>query len=469
MTLSFLNPFYEAVAWVLIHIHAVLGGVFGPDSGAAWALSIILLTCLMRLIVVPLFIKQMKSQRKMMALQPQVNALKKKYKNDKQTLNQELMKLYQENGANPLMGCLPLIVQLPVFWALFDVLEAVSRGQAKYGFTPALVYSALHAKIFGATIADRIAQSPLPPFHFTHEPPGVWAVIIVTVAISAVTTFLTMSQSIKRGMGQMMTDPDNPMASSQKYMKYVGPIFALSGLYWQFGLVMYWVTSNVWTLAQTSIIYRKFMPVTAGAGAAGAASPDAKAAPAAAPGFTKGAVSAQKGPAARGTAADGAVAKGAVSKSTAAKTVAPKVQGRPASASTPGKPAPEAPKPATAGGRAPAASGTKPPSPGRPAGARTAATAGSGQGAGGAQRAQRPQKPGTAPGSGADASRRPAPGGKRGSAAANGAAANGSEKRGLSRLIRGKPEPEPEPEAAAPRLVRQQRVRQPRSKRSGKR
>ena len=135
--MGILNPFYEAVAWVLVHLHAILAVPFGFNSGWSWALAIIVLVVLMRLILVPLFVKQMHSQRKMQALAPQVAALRKKYKNDKQTMNQEVMKLYQENGANPLAGCLPLVVQLPVFFALFNVLRAVAEGEIKYGLTHA--------------------------------------------------------------------------------------------------------------------------------------------------------------------------------------------------------------------------------------------------------------------------------------------------------------------------------------------
>ena len=102
-----LTPLYDAVAWVIMRLHAGLGAIFGASSGAAWALSIVILVVLMRLLLVPLFIKQMHATRKMTALAPQVAELKKKYKGDKQKLNEETMKLYKENGANPLAGCLP--------------------------------------------------------------------------------------------------------------------------------------------------------------------------------------------------------------------------------------------------------------------------------------------------------------------------------------------------------------------------
>ena len=314
--MGILNPFYDAVAWVLMRIHALLSVPFGPASGWAWGLSIVFLVMLMRLIMVPLFVKQMHSQRKMAALAPQVAALRKKYKDDKQTMNQEVMKLYQENGANPLAGCLPLVIQLPVFFALFNVLRAIAEDKPEFGLTPAVVFSAQHAHIFTATIADRIVTSPLPPYHLAPGPASAKIVIGIFVLISSATTFLTVRQSVKRGIGQVGQDPNNPMANSQKYMMYIAPLFALSGLYWQFGLVLYWCTTNVWTLGQQYILFRNFAPLTAGADAASATAPAAKgtAGPAGTT-VSKGAV--PKG-AARGAVAKGTPGKGAAAKATPA-------------------------------------------------------------------------------------------------------------------------------------------------------
>ena len=122
-----LNPIYEAVAWVLTKIYNFLSPIFGTTSGWTWALSIVILVVLMRLIMVPLFVKQMHTTRAMSALAPQMQALRKKYKNDKQTLQQETMKLYQQAGVNPLMGCLPVVLQLPMFFALYSVLKAIAE------------------------------------------------------------------------------------------------------------------------------------------------------------------------------------------------------------------------------------------------------------------------------------------------------------------------------------------------------
>jgi YidC/Oxa1 family membrane protein insertase len=267
-----LNYLYEAVGWVFTHIYDVLKPAFGPSSGWTWALSIVILVVLMRLIMVPLFIKQMHTTRAMSSLQPQMAALRKKYKNDKQTLNQETMKLYQEAGVNPLMGCLPVVAQLPLFFGLFSVLRAIaeySGGAPKYGLPLSMVLAGTHAKILGASIADKVlfTDGANVPLHAK-------LVILAAVLVSMVTTFLTIRQSQKRGMMPAAT-PDNPMASSQKYMTYIMPFFALTGLYWPFGLVLYWVTTNVWTLGQQWLLGRRYPYTPPAAATDGGAAPSA--------------------------------------------------------------------------------------------------------------------------------------------------------------------------------------------------
>jgi YidC/Oxa1 family membrane protein insertase len=250
-----LDYLYEGVGWVFTHIYDVLKPAFGATSGWTWFLSIAILVILMRLLIVPLFIKQMHTTRAMSSLQPQMAALRKKYKNDRQTLNQETMKLYQEAGVNPLMGCLPFVLQLPLFFGLFSVLRAIAEytgGTPKYGLPKSMVVAGTHAKILGASIADKVLFTGT-----AHVPLHAKLVILFFVAISMATTFLTIRQSQKRGMMPAAT-PDNPMANSQKYMTYIMPFFALTGLYWPFGLVLYWVTTNVWTMGQQYILGRRF-------------------------------------------------------------------------------------------------------------------------------------------------------------------------------------------------------------------
>src|ERR1700724_3368750 len=253
-----------------MRIHAVLGAVFGPASGLAWGLSIVILVMLIRLCLVPLFVKQVNAQRKMAKHQPQLMELRKKYKNDKQKLNEETMKFYKENGVNPLAGCLPMIPQMIVFFSLFYVLRSIADwkpgAKLSYGLTTSVMESAKQAKIFGVHLGDKLL--------FSHQavPLHVAIVIVLTVIVSASTTFMTVRQSAKRGLMQTNVDPDNPMAGMQKYMMYIVPFFSLTGLYWQYGLVLYWVTTNLWTLGQQYFMFRNWTTGTVGAeGAVGGA------------------------------------------------------------------------------------------------------------------------------------------------------------------------------------------------------
>ena len=292
--MSILNPLYDAIAWVIMRIHAILSVPFGADSGWAWALSIVLLVILLRLIMLPLFVKQVRAQQRMQQHMPQLQELRKKYKNDKQKLNEETMKYYKENGVNPLSGCLPLLAQFPVFISLFSVLRAIAdwkKGQAPaYGLTVPVVTSALHARIFGIPLADTFLHGNT-PWHLK-------IIILASVLISCATTYLTMRQSQKRGMMQQgPVDPDNPMAQSQKMMVYIAPFFALSGLYWAYGLVIYWVTNNMWTFGQQYFLFRN-LPVV------GSATVDAAVAPASAGrSAAQSAKASPARPAARATAA----------------------------------------------------------------------------------------------------------------------------------------------------------------------
>ncbi|MWA01412.1 membrane protein insertase YidC [Actinomadura sp. LD22] len=250
-----LDWLYQIVSQLIVWIHAGLSVVFPKDSGWAWGGSIILLTVMLRLILVPLFVKQIHASRKMQELNPKVQALRKKYKNDKQRLNQEVMKLYQENGANPLSGCLPLVVQMPVFIGLFQTLKRISDakpGHSVFAMSADLVQSAQHANIFGAHIPDTFLNA---------WSDKTWSAIIVTgiaVVISSCTTFFTVRASMKR---QPAAAADaNPMMQAQKMMVFLAPLFGLFGLGFPLGVLMYWVTSNSWTLAQQHYIYKRFPP-----------------------------------------------------------------------------------------------------------------------------------------------------------------------------------------------------------------
>ena len=432
--MSILNPLADLVAWAIMHIHAWMGALFGPATGLAWGLSIVILVVIIRLLLVPLFVKQVHAQRKMAQHAPQLQELRKKYKNDKQRLNEETMKFYKENGVNPLAGCLPMIPQMVIFFSLFYVLRAIADWKPgvapKYGLTVPVLVSAQKATIFGVHLYDKLL--------FSHQSVSlhVAIVIVLTVIVSATTTFMTVRQSAKRGLMQTNVDPDNPMAGMQKYMMYIVPFFSLTGLYWQYGLVLYWVTTNLWTLGQQFFMFRNWTAEDAQAAAAtAAASGGAARAPSTAR-LTSGAAK----PAA------GSGSGGAKTATGSAKTA------------NNGTRSSSAAKPA-AGSAKTANNGTRSSSAAKPA------TAGASAGANGRTSTSRPAS--ATAGAGAA---RPRTGSARGDAAAatpNGQ--NGGAKRGLLRLGRPKPEPVVEPEVPATKVVRQQTSKQARSKRSGKR
>ncbi|WP_169949071.1 membrane protein insertase YidC [Microbispora sp. H11081] len=259
MELPFLNWLYTAVAWVITHIHSGYSTFIPASSGLNWALTIITLTVLMRLLIFPLFMKQMRSSRKMQELAPKVQDLRKKYKNDKQRMNQEVMRLYQEAGANPLGGCLPIVAQFPIFISMFTVLRAIAEDRAVFGMTKELVESAREAHVFGAPLPATFFTSAADIEKFGADPVITKIVLALFVAVSSLTTFLTVRQSVTRSMAQM---PDNPMAQQQKILMYISPLFAVFSLNFQLGLILYWVTTNLWTLGQQHWFYSRHpMPV----------------------------------------------------------------------------------------------------------------------------------------------------------------------------------------------------------------
>jgi YidC/Oxa1 family membrane protein insertase len=340
------------------------------------------------------------------------------------------MKFYKENGVNPLAGCLPMIPQMVIFFSLFYVLRAIADWKPgvapKYGLTVPVLVSAQKATIFGVHLYDKLL--------FSHQSVSlhVAIVIVLTVIVSATTTFMTVRQSAKRGLMQTNVDPDNPMAGMQKYMMYIVPFFSLTGLYWQYGLVLYWVTTNLWTLGQQFFMFRNWSAEDAQAASATAAASAA----------------------ARSTQSTARLTSG--SAKTAAGSAKTVNNGTRSSSTV--KPAAGSVKPA-AGSAKTGTNGTRSSSTAKPA------AAGASAGANGRTSTSRPAS--ATAGAGAT---RPRTGSARGDAAA--AAPNGQDggaMRSLLRLGRPKPEPVVEPEVPATKVVRQQTSKQARSKRSGKR
>lgn len=264
---AILWPFKLALSWVLVGIHSALVAIgFNKGPGIAWILSIVVLTIIVRIILIPLFFKQIKANRAMQILQPELKKLQKKYKNRKdaasrEKMRKEQMELYKKNGTNPMSSCMPVLFQLPVFFALYAVLNStiiLAKG-SYYGSKTLGALTVQYAneinksKIFGASLADT--------FMHTHET-NVKIVAIILIIIMALTQFFTMKQlTLKNMPASVINDPDNPALKTNKMMMYVMPlIMAITGVNFQIGVLIYWLTTNIWTMGQQFYSIEK-MPV----------------------------------------------------------------------------------------------------------------------------------------------------------------------------------------------------------------
>ena len=247
---TILNPLYIAVSWVIVTIHDLLSPIFSADSGVSWSLSIIGLVILIRMILIPLFVKQIKSQRALTALQPHMKDIQKKHKDDRQKQSEEMMKLYKEHKTNPLASCFPILAQAPIFFALFTVLNGIGKNPPQtYGvLTQSDVISAAGAKFFGAPISATFLGT---------NNSTVKIVTVILIAFMSVTTFTTQRQLMLKGMPKMDSS-NNMMLQQQKIMLYAFPlIFAVSGVNFPIGVLIYWSTTNLWTWGQQFYVIKR--------------------------------------------------------------------------------------------------------------------------------------------------------------------------------------------------------------------
>jgi YidC/Oxa1 family membrane protein insertase len=245
-----MTPLYWAVSALLVGWHWLLSLVLDPNGGWAWALSIAGLTIVIRTLLIPLFVRQIRSSRNMQLLQPKMKELQKKYGHDREKLGQEMMKLYKETGTNPFSSCLPLLLQSPVFLALFRVLDGASKGEAHSSVIEPHVESLRHAKIFGAEISQTFLKAS------GEGALNVKIVAMVLIILMTSTMFITQLQLMRKNMPKEALE--GQAAQMQKIMLYVFPVFFLiGGFNFPIGVLIYWFVSNVWTMGQQFYVIRR--------------------------------------------------------------------------------------------------------------------------------------------------------------------------------------------------------------------
>ena len=257
---TILWPLKVAVAWVMVYIHkflVLIGLSDGP--GVAWVLSIIGLTIFVRILIMPLFVRQIRASRGMQLMQPELQALQAKYKGkkdaaSKQRQQEEMMALYRKHGTNPFASCFPILIQMPIFFALFRVLanlqaiaEGTYEGRDSIGpLTADLANQVQHSTVFGASLSSSFMN----PSDISSALTVKIVTVIMIIAMSA-TQWYTMAQLSMKNMPESSKNSDNPMMRSQRMMMTIMPLFfAFTGVQFQIGVLIYWVTSNLGTMGQ---------------------------------------------------------------------------------------------------------------------------------------------------------------------------------------------------------------------------
>ena len=251
-------PLEWFVEWVLVAFHAMLTTIGMPSaSGWTWALSIAGLVVVLRILLIPLFVKQIQSSRRMQLIQPEMQKIQKKYKgrtdpDSRQAMSQETMDLYKRTGTNPLSSCMPILIQSPFFFALFRVLNQL--GQVAAGTRPPagplgqdLAREAEQSDIFGATLSSTFLYS---------DSVSAKVVTVVLIILMSVTTFLTQHQLMRKNMPASALE--GPFAQQQKMLLYILPlVFAISGVNFPIGVLIYWFVTNLWSLGQQFYVIRR--------------------------------------------------------------------------------------------------------------------------------------------------------------------------------------------------------------------
>ncbi|GAA2334550.1 membrane protein insertase YidC [Saccharopolyspora halophila] len=252
-----LDFIYYPVSAILWFWHKVFGFVLDPASGFAWALAVVFLVFTLRALLYKPFVHQVRSMKKMQEFAPMVRDLQNKHGDDRQKLAEEMQKLQSEHGFNPLSGCLPMLVQVPVFIGLFHVLNGFKPGaESNFVFDAEGVNSFVAADLFGAKLSNHISQSPEVLASFGTDRVSMLVVAVPLMIAAAIATHFTARHSMERQSQEATANPQAAMMG--KLMLWIFPMFAIiGGPFLPLAILIYWLANNFWTLGQQRVVYRK--------------------------------------------------------------------------------------------------------------------------------------------------------------------------------------------------------------------
>lgn len=250
---TILWPLRWVVEAILVGFHNVLTA-FGMDTaaGSTWVLSIVGLVLVVRACLIPIFVRQIKSQRRMMEIAPRLKKIQDKYKGkrdqfSREAMSRETMALYKDTGTNPLSSCLPLLIQMPIFFSLYTVLHNAQQDKVGIGLlNSALSTSFGESALFGAPLKETFLGATT------------WEVRLmagIMVVVMTASQFITQLQIVSKNMSP--ETKASPMFKQQRMLLYFLPlVFVFSGLSFPLGVMFYWLTSNIWTMAQQFLVIR---------------------------------------------------------------------------------------------------------------------------------------------------------------------------------------------------------------------
>ena len=251
---ALLAPLEWVVANIMVLFHMGLTFVgMDPAAGITWALSIIGLTITVRMLLIPVFVRQIKAQRAMQVIAPDLRKIQDKYKNKKdqasrEAMTRETMELYSKHKTNPFASCLPLLLQMPIFFALFHTLNVRLKDPSlTIGLLSSdLIKQASDATIFGAKLSESFTTS---------ESISAKVIAVVLIVLMVATSFFSQRQLTMKNMPASALE--GPMAQQQKILMYVMPFtFVFSGPFFPIGVVLYWSVSNLWSMGQQFYVIR---------------------------------------------------------------------------------------------------------------------------------------------------------------------------------------------------------------------
>ena len=250
---SVLAPFKWLVSAIMVGFHDGLSAIgMAPAGGWTWTLSIIGLVLVIRAALIPVFVKQIEAQRRMRLLQPDLKKLQDKYKGktdqlSRQAMAQEQMALYKAHGTSPFSACLPMLIQMPFFFALFQVLSgigaAAGQNQGIGAMSAEQVKQFDESTIFGAPLSASLLHGS------DGNQTAVWILSIVMILAMTASQFITQRQILARTVAEDAVP--SPLMAQQKIILYSLPVvFGVGGIVFPIGVLIYWTTTNLWTMGQ---------------------------------------------------------------------------------------------------------------------------------------------------------------------------------------------------------------------------